>query len=264
MVLDKKKNVCKIDGELIESKNNRAIWLLHNHLKKKHGTSLEEYVLKYYYDDKHPKCECGCGNKTNFHKGDYHNFFLDHSKYIIKPHKNLNIGKNKYDDIENRLKRLGYTINDLYMIYNEFINFKLSFVEIEKKYSIDKRTLKKYWRDLKFINNNETFKRICKKHQYIWSNKNGVHGGKKIIELNVLNEIYLYLKKHKNKHTVNEIVNIFNLSVTGNVLYKRLIENYNEEIIDECLRIGLSSKPEIEYYNVLKYFFKKDIKKDFI
>ena len=47
------------------------------------------------------------------------------------------------------------------------------------------------------------------------------------------------------------------------MLYKRLCENFDETLIKEYLSFGLASKSETEYYNVIKYFFGKDLQKGF-
>src|SRR3990167_7226584 len=52
---------CKIC--FIVFKNRR---LLCNHLKTLHNIKIEDYVLKYKYNDIWPLCQCGCGVKTRF------------------------------------------------------------------------------------------------------------------------------------------------------------------------------------------------------
>ena len=75
--------------------------------------------------------------------------------------------------------------------------------------------------------------------------------------------VYNYLKENKGKYTLNEISNKFSLPISSLVLYKRLSENFGEEYIKNLLNYGLSSKPETEYFNILKYFCGSNIKKGF-
>lgn len=54
---------CEICGG--EHRNNR---LLACHVSRSHSSiiSKEEYTLKYLYDNIHPRCKCGCGEKTSY------------------------------------------------------------------------------------------------------------------------------------------------------------------------------------------------------
>ena len=36
-----------------------------------HGTKTDEYIKKYYYDNKVPDCKCGCKSKVSWHKAGY-------------------------------------------------------------------------------------------------------------------------------------------------------------------------------------------------
>lgn len=75
--------------------------------------------------------------------------------------------------------------------------------------------------------------------------------------------VYLFLSNNKNKYTLKEVIDKFELDVTELVLFKRLKEEFEEEKIKELLKFGLSSKPEIEFYNILRFYFNKDVKKSF-
>ena len=65
---------CKLCGR--ELKNRRA---LGNHLARSHKPyNVQQYVLEFFYDNKVPKCACGCGNEVKWHKTLYkYNFELN-------------------------------------------------------------------------------------------------------------------------------------------------------------------------------------------
>ena len=264
-VLNKNSNICKIDNVIISSDSERAIHKLSTYLRKKHNMTLREYVLKYYYNNINPVCECGCGEKTKFHKGKFFKYVGNH-KNKIKPTNDILLKQKKNRALKNtlnlRLKRLGYSADDLINIYNEFINFKINFTDIEKKYAIDKRTIRKYWYELKLIENKELFNRICKKHQNYWSS---IKVDRKIkIDDDILLNVYKFLRKHPNRHTLKEIKNMYNLNQSSLVLYKRLVDVFDKEEIDKHLKLGISSKPEIEFFNILRFYYGEDIQKNFV
>jgi very-short-patch-repair endonuclease len=265
-VLDKFENICLVDGKKITNKNGRAIHLLSQHLKKEYNISLKDYILKYYYNNIVPKCLCGCGKEVNYLKGKFGHYYDNHKNFVklSDAQKEVlriaNLEKNK---LENRLKKLNKTKEEIILMYDFFINYTYNFTDITKKYQIDKRTLKKLWSELNLIKDKKKFEDVCKKHQKLWCNKNNKAGGKQHIDENLLLDIYYFLKNNISKYTINELTNKFNISTSSLVLYKRLCENFGESKINEYLRLGLSSKPENEYYNVLKYYFGKSIQRGF-
>ena len=264
-MFNKYSNKCEIDGLLITSEVGRAIHKLSFHLKFKHNISLEDYSLKYIYNGHVPKCACGCNENVKFFKGRYLKYFSDHKNAVLPSDeikKKTRINRQIKNDLNYRLERLGFNVDELIDLYNKFINFEINLSDIEKIYAIDKRTLKKYWNELQIINNNEEFERICKRHKHYWANKNDAH--KTLIPENILFEIYGFLVKNSGKYTLKEIKNILNLEYTTLVIYKRLIEIFNKKEVNELLKLGISSKPEIEFFNVLRYYYGKDIQKNFI
>lgn len=264
-MLDKYKNICLIDNVWIESEHGRAIHKLNIYLKHHYKMSLEDYVLKFYYGNKKPTCQCGCGKEVSFSKGRFCKYYENHKNNVpISNDIKTKILENrlKRNTLNHRLERLNFTVQDLKNLYDKFVNFEINFSDIEKIYAVDKRTLKKYWYELYFIKNKEEFNRICKRHKYYWTNKNDSH--KKKINEDVLYEIYTFIKKNPNKYTINEIKNHFDIKNTTLVLYKRLIEFFNKKEIDELLKLGLSSKPEVEFYNVLKFYYGNNVQKNFI
>lgn len=49
-------NTCSICGV---EKTPRGI---SQHIKKAHGMTLDQYIVNYFYNGVHPKCQCGCGS----------------------------------------------------------------------------------------------------------------------------------------------------------------------------------------------------------
>jgi hypothetical protein len=264
--LNKFKNVCLIDNVEITNENGLAISILSKYLKNKHNTTLKEYLLKYYYNNEHPKCFCGCGNDVCYYKGKFGKFYDNHKNLMpIDEHTRLKmIEKIKLSNsLENRLRKVDKTKEELEFAYNEYVNYSQSFDDLTKKLKLDKRTLKKFWVELNLIKDVRKFETISKKHQKIWADKNGKAGGRQLIEDDLLLNIYLFIKNNKGKYTLNEISLKFNVSVSILVLYKRLCENFGETLIKEYLSFGLASKSETEFYNILKYYFGGDLKKGF-
>ena len=265
-MLNKYKNICLIDGFIVENKNGFAIPNLSKYLKNKHKITLEDYLIKYYFNGEYPKCKCGCGNNVWYNKGIFGKYYKTHKNFVdVSPEEREKRRESriKLNTVENRLKSLNKTKEEIYLLYSKFFNYEINFTDITKNYKIDKRTLKKFWFDLSYIKDKKEFENICKKHQRIWSDKNNKAGGRQHIDDDLLFNVYNYLKENKGKYTLNEISNKFSLPISSLVLYKRLSENFGEEYIKNLLNYGLSSKPETEYFNILKYFYGSNIKKGF-
>lgn len=264
-MLDKFKNVCLIDNKIIENAHGRGVVALSRYLMLNYNMTLKDYIIKYYYNNTHPVCACGCGTPLNFSKGKFRKYFNDHKNYVGVSQETIEKqkeGRKKRNTLEYRLKSLNKTKEDIFLLYDKFINFNENFTDITKNYKIDKRTLKKLWIELGLIKDKNQFENIVKKHQRLWANKND--NRKQKIDEDVLLNVYFFIKNNKRKYTLNEITLKFNLAVSSLVLFRRLSENFGEELIKEYLKHGLSSNSEIEYYNVLKYFFGKKIKKGFV
>lgn len=265
-MLDKFSNKCLIDGVVIANKNGLAIAQLSKYLKNHHNITLKEYLIKYYYNGKHPLCSCGCGENTSYVKGRFGKYFGNHKNFVtVSPETRLKLSKSSAErqNIEYKLKRANKTKEEIIFAYNQFINFVTPLCELTQDLKLDKRTLKNFWKELNLIPNKYEFEKVCKTHQKIWQNKNNNAGGKQHLETDLLLDIYFFLKEHRGEYTLNEISHKFMLPVSGFVLFKRLSENFGETIIKEYLRSGISSKPENEYYNILKYFYGDKIQKGF-
>ena len=145
-MLDKYKNICLIDNVCIESEHGRAIYKLGIYVKHRYKMSLEDYVLKFYYNNKKPTCQCGCGKVVSFFKGRFYKYYGNHKNNVpISDDIKTKILENrlKKNTLNHRLERLNFTVQDLKNLYDKFVNFEINFSDIEKIYAVDKRTLKK-------------------------------------------------------------------------------------------------------------------------
>lgn len=258
---------CNIEIEGYNNRNNECR-LFYKHLKDVHNITNKEYIIKYNYNGIEPICNCGCGNKVKFTKGRFLKYFYDHKNKM--PVSKESIEKSLQTRIKNGTLSMQYRLNKLSMnepelieYYNEFMKFKISLRKISENTGLDKRTIRKYWKELKLINDIEQFKRVCRKHQGYWTdsirNIKIDDYEKVLIELpNIIN----FIKTSKNKHTLGEIIRIFDLNVKPNFLYKELIDNYDDSI-DKYIKFHNSSSSEIEFYNVLRYYFSNKVKRQY-
>ena len=268
LITMKYKAVCLIDGlEFSSSYKGREKSKLRIHLKNNHQMRYEDYILKYDYEGIRPTCACGCGKNTNFHKGKYHKYYEDHKNYVkLSRDQKEKLRKsviNRNSNIDYRLNRLKINTDELKFFFDDYCSFLIDSESIIKKTGIDFRTIKKYWHELEFIKDKESFRRITKKHQFYWKDKNDKAGGKIQISESKFMEIYFLLKKEKGNITLKELSDRFSLGLTSRSLYKRIIQKFPQKEIDDLLLSGNCSKPEIEFLHVLKFFFGKDLKSQF-
>ena len=259
---------CLIDGlEFSSSHKGKEKRKLRTYLKNKYQMNYEHYMLKYEYGGNKPTCACGCGKSTNFHKGKYHKYYEDHKNHLKLSKEQKEKIKSgiieRNNNLDFRLERLGISASQLREFYKSYSCFEIDSESITKKTGIDFRTIKKYWLELEFIKDKESFRRVTKKHQYYWKDKNDKAGGKIQISESKFMEIYLLLKKEKGNITLKELSDRFKLGLTSRSLYKRIVQKFPQEEIDGLLLSGNCSKPEIEFLHVLKFFFGNDLKSQF-
>jgi len=144
-------------------------------------------------------------------------------------------------------------------MYTEFINLKYSFIDLTKIYFLDKRTIKKYWKELGLIDDMFTFERVIKYHKYL--NGKNKESLKEKINDDLLFEIFTFIKENDNKLTLNEIRTKYNLKHSYLVLYRRLNENFGEDFVKNHIKFINSSKSEIEFFHILKFYFGKNVTK---
>ena len=233
--------------------------LLNNHIKKEHNMSKYDYLLQTEYNGIHPKCACGCGKEVRYNdKKRFATFYSDHLRYVYKD-RIKKIPEYTYHDIDNKLKRYNITRDQLKKYYDDYILILIPMSNIVKETTIDKRTILKWWRELDFILDENDFKRITKIQQFHWNNKNVP-----TIDTLILTNIYNFIKKHPNTFSLPNLRTKFNLKESRHVLYKGLCDNYDKNEIDKFLKFGVVSKPEMNFFFILSYYFgQKNISKQF-
>jgi very-short-patch-repair endonuclease len=259
----KKCEICNNNFDSFSEHSEYRLFL--KHLKNKHNISYEDYYVKYYLNGIIPKCECGCDKKPNFYKGDFNKYYGDHknktlpkNSSIIKIKKQLKIVNN----LENRLKKLNLSILDIENAWNNFKNMDKSMQMLSKELSIDFRTLKSYWIELKFIENKEVFKRLTLKSKTKWLNKIvEPDNDKKEYLKSLIPSIHKYLE-NRNKVTIDEIVKYFKLDINKNYFCLFLDDQLNNSEISK-IKFFKSSNIEIEFFNVLRFYFGNSITHSF-
>lgn len=261
---------CKICG--IEMTH---ILTLNKHVKNEHDLTVENYILKTEYNDIHPLCKCGCGEKLKMKKRKFRDFIsaAHYNKFIVSDPNSNHLKKKKSNKLlstlkekkENRnfeldLNKLNTSVNEMIEYYNKYCNFDISMMNISKKLCLDKRTILKWWDDMKLIENKDNFKRICKKHQRKWVGESNITK----INDDILYNVYTFLKSNKNKFTISHVRQKFEIKESKLLLYKQLIEFFGKDEIDEFINLKNSSKPEMDFYYILRYYFgEKNIKSQF-
>ena len=227
------------------------------HIRNEHKISKEEYIILTEYNNERPKCSCGCGKYLIWNKKTkFYRFYGDHSRYVKIPKKKYNL---EYLKIENRLDKNKVDISQVYQCYNDYIFFIKPMKEISEILFSDKRTIIKWWFELNLIENKDDFFEITKKHQFFWSGKN-----RKIIPIELQNEIYSFIKNNPNLYTIKKLKVKFGLDEHINFLYKNLCDSFGKNEIDHLVSLGNSSKPEMDLYFTLIFLFgKKNVKKQF-
>lgn len=250
---------CLVCGKEIDSfSENSSHRLFLNHIRKEHNLSHERYIIKYELNNIPPTCACGCGNIPKFNKGNFGKYYKNHKDHMPNSKESIQKGidtkKRKFLKLENRIKRLGTSKKELKNLYNDFINFKINLREISRETGIDKRIIKKYWYELNFIEDKEQFNRITRKHQTYWFNNVVIPTPEEIIKIdNLLPDIFNFLTK--NRHTLREVKSTFDLKCTFGYLHKILKDTYGDDI-DKFIKLHNASNIEIEFFNILKFYFK--------
>lgn len=67
--------VCLECGEPVARSRN----VLGHHVRKIHGLTFEDYVVKHEHSGARPTCGCGCGEAVKYHKGGFPKFAKGHS-----------------------------------------------------------------------------------------------------------------------------------------------------------------------------------------
>ena len=231
------------------------------HIKNSHNLTKKDYLLLTEYDNKHPTCECGCGEKVSFtNKKGFSRFIDKHSSKYLFNNKKIDLTNRKKKTIEEKLHNSKLSIDILKKYFDFYYNIEKPLSEITKELALDKRTFFSYCKELSFYNNNDEIRRNKNIHKFKWLN----YKNKNKINDFLLEEIYILLKTNISLYTLDKIKKIFDLRISNEFLYNKLISKYDKIEIDHLLKRGVMSKPEQDYYFILSHFFgKKNIKKQF-
>ena len=236
------------------------------HLKKEHNIDTEEYIVKYILNGEQPKCLCGCGNYVswNKHKGCWNKYYADshvgkvNSEYAAIIKENLKKSRKVVRNLELYYKSK-YDENIAKNSINDFLTKEYTLSDLENKYKIDRRTLKKMWFELNLIDG-ESYRSITEFLQYNLPSK-------KIMERNLINcscytWLFSLIKENPQKYTTSSAICEYNKNhdekIVSNpfTIYKQLKTIYGDEI-DLYLMKGTHSKEEYTFYEILKFFFPK-------
>lgn len=268
---------CELCGEIIvsEEKENKGAakascsLKMKKHLLEVHNLTVEEYILKTFYNGKYPTCACGCGTVLTFKRKDCffrpgYGFgkYCDCSHVSRNPHKIKDPSKfvSKYDTLEyleNHYEKI-FGLDNIKNALSDFLSCTTSLDEISKKYYIDKRTLKNAWYKLNLITEEEYNKQI-KITQFKVSNQ---RKKKHFINADeICLELYTILEAEPNVYTIHSLIKKYNdehvqqIDVSVHNVLSTMQQKYGN--IYDKLVFGSHSKEELEFINILKYYFGK-------
>ena len=272
---------CKICGEIFESNTNTIYGQqgaisqkFKKHLKEIHNISLEEYIIKFYFNNEHPKCECGCGELLKFkEKNALWNPLNSFGKYIHCGHvarnndqiklKHKEVYKSKYDNID-WIKNHYYEQYGKDNIENSAKDFlennNITNIDIGKKYGIDIRTLKGIWNKLSLITDQQ-WKERCLYRKY---NLSGKRIKKKFENKEqICKDLFDIIKNNPFKYNIRSLINYYNdnnlvqIETDIPIILNELENLYGNEIYN-YLEYNKHSKEEKEFYNILRFFLGKN------
>lgn len=273
------KYICKICGESFESYTNTIYGQqgsisqkFKKHLKDKHNITLEQYIIKFYFNNKIPTCQCGCGAELIFKpKNALWNPLNSFGKYVNCSHVGRNNESQKQKLHQNYLSKwenIEWVKEHYYTQYGKEIiemsakdfleNYEYTKYDFQKKYGIDFRTLKNIWFRLNLVTKDEYDKKI-KYNQYNLSSKRRKQKFDNKEE--ICGILYNIIKNFPQKYNIRSLIKYYNdnnliqIETDIYIILQSLIELYGEEIYD-YLQYGLHSKEEIEFSKVLKYLVK--------
>ena len=257
--------ICEICGKDFKYQKEASCRAqLNNHIRKEHNITIEEYVVQTQYNGLHPICPCGCGKELHLqHKGWKFNKYATDVCYS-------NVVKSANKDIINKVNKATLNKFDLKEYYKQhydihtyeytvklFRTKEWPLTDISKKFSIDKRTLKKVWLALDLITVEEienltNYYRF--QFSFITKNKFEVDSSDSYLWM------YMLIKNNPGKYNIRSLLKYFNekhdkkITSDPNNVYTNLKRLYGDEI-DIYLSYGLHSNEEYQFYNVLKFYF---------
>lgn len=255
---------CKICGEEFTYKKlSTCKARMTVHLREKHNISVEDYLVEYELNGKHPKCLCGCGN----------NVTLDRSWKWHKYYKDSHVGK-AFTEAAERVKKEMVEARKVYFDSKEYYknkydmsvarnsasdflskNYTLS--DLAEKYKLDKRTLKKMWIELDLVSG-EQYAKITSLLKYTISKQKRFENG--LASDNCYTYVYNLIKNNPQKYNIISAIREYNknddykISINPFVFYNQLKKLYGDEI-DLYISKGYHSKEEYSFLCVLQHFF---------
>lgn len=115
---------------LICFKTFDSVKLRNKHLIKEHKISFQEYIIKFYYNGKHPVCKCGCGTKLAFKPLANGPWFKEYTKnhWPHKKHTNETINKIKINT--KKAMQDKYGVSNVYLL--KVVKNKIKQTKLEK------------------------------------------------------------------------------------------------------------------------------------
>lgn len=266
--------VCKECGKVFEyPKMSSCKAQLKRHIREEHHMSVLDYVVKHEYNGEHPICPCGCGHKLNLaQNGDrwkFTKYYADTcygrlvrscNEEVLKQYKASHM--NDFDVV--RYYETHYDRESYEKAYELLKSKEYSLSDIAEIYKIDKRTLKKVWIGLG-ITTSEELKPLLDYTKYqLAISKNPKNTDN---DEDMLTWLYLLIKNHPGKYTVNSLKRTYNKCHNENPTNKNsvsisraLYKKYGDEI-DIYLAKGLHSSEEYIFYQILKFYISDYIVK---
>ena len=271
---------CKICGEIFESNTNTiygqqgAISQKFKKHLKQHNITLEDYIIKFYFNGEHPKCECGCGELLKFkEKNCLWNPLNSFGKYIHCGHVSRNNEQIKLkhkESYQSKYDNIDWIRNHYYEQYGkdniensakDFLeNNNITNIDISKKYGIDIRTLKGIWNKLSLITDQQWKERSLFRKYNLSSKRR-----KKKFENKeqICKDLFDIIKNNPFKYNIRSLINYYNdnnliqIETDIPIILNELENLYGNEIYN-YLEYNKHSKEEKEFYNILRFFLGKN------
>ena len=268
---------CKICGEKFESNTNTIYGQqgaisqkFKKHLKQIHNITLQEYIIKFYFNNQHPKCKCGCGELLKFReKNALWDPLNSFGKYINCGHvarNNKQIQNKRKEDYLSKWDNIEWIKQHYYYQYGkdniensakDFLeNNELTNIDIGKKYGIDIRTLKNIWNKLSLVSD-EQWKDRCLYRKYNLSSK---RRKKKFENKEIIcRDLFDIMKNNPFKYNIRSLVNYYNdnnllqIETDIPIILQELENIYGNEIYD-YLEYNKHSKEEKKFLDIIKFF----------
>lgn len=179
---------CMICG--YSSKNRRS---LGNHLNRSHKISIQEYILKYMFEEEVPLCKCGCRQKVKWHKTKYR-----YNEYI-NGHNDAGFDIGTYKHTKEQVNKRNDAIRKAYKDKKKEISNKISDSvnlawQDPAKVANNSKGKKILWNDKKY------HKKMTAKRKQVW-NEQGDELRKKIFTPEFGKKIALANMRRDNKRT---------------------------------------------------------------